>query len=227
MACPNRDRHLPDDTAAVIARIVAARAAGRPIVLARREPTLRDDLPALLDAARGDDRRAVGVVSNGRRFAYDDFTAAARAAAASPRSASSCSPPTTPAPTPSPGSTAPRPRPGAAPRALRRAGIAALELRAPLDAGNLAGYAGYAALAGALDVDQLRVEAALDAVSLDALGDGRAVAALDALLAACRAAGVAVEAAPLTAGTSLHHWLPAPRPRRGAGGAATPGRIAP
>ncbi|MGE3635473.1 MAG: hypothetical protein AB7P00_36555, partial [Sandaracinaceae bacterium] len=76
-ACANRDVFLDDAKDAVATRIAAACEGDRPIVLAGREPTLRSDFLELITLARGDDARAVGVVTNGRRFAYAPFAHAA------------------------------------------------------------------------------------------------------------------------------------------------------
>ncbi|MFN8641298.1 MAG: radical SAM protein [Candidatus Binatia bacterium] len=78
--CENRDRFLPDDADALAERVDEARGRGLPVMLAGREPTLHPELVALVRRARGADGRRVGVVSNGRRFAYPRFARAVVAA---------------------------------------------------------------------------------------------------------------------------------------------------
>ena len=202
-SCPNGDRYLPSERADVIARIAAARASSQPIVLAGREPSMRGDLGALITAARGDDRRAVGLVTNGRRFAYDDFTAAAHKAGLTGASVKLFAPAADIADAIAAAGGA-HAQALAGCRALVRHGVA-LEVRAPLDAANLDAAPAYAALARALGAT-LRVEAALDAVGLDHLV--AAAAAVAALAARCAEAGVALEVSPLDAGATLCDWLP-------------------
>jgi pyruvate-formate lyase-activating enzyme len=72
--CENRDRFLPDDADALGERVDQARGSGLPLMLAGREPTLHPDFVALVKRGRGADGRRVGVTSNGRRFAYRQFT---------------------------------------------------------------------------------------------------------------------------------------------------------
>ncbi len=203
-SCPNRERYQPDDPAAVLARIAAARASGRPIVIAGREPTLRADLGALLAAARGDDGRDVGLVSNGRRFAYAPFTEAAHRAGLTAASIKLFA-------TTAAAADAIAAVDGAHAqaldgcRALHRRGIA-LELRAPVDAASVATLDDHAALARALGADQLRLEVAIDAIGLAHLA--HASDRIAALTARCAALGVPLEVSPLDAGTTLCDWLP-------------------
>jgi len=203
-SCPNRERYLPDERDAVLARIAAARVAGTPIVLAGREPTLRAELGELLAAARGPDRRAVGVVSNGRRFAVTGFVEATHRAGLIAASIKLFAPVAAAADAVAQVDGA-HVQAVAGCHALRRAGVA-LEIRAPLDACNLDGYARYAELAEGLGADQLRLEVALDAIGLDRLDD--ASAAIAALTARCAALAVPLEVSPLDAGTTLCDWLP-------------------
>ncbi|MBK9030482.1 MAG: hypothetical protein IPL61_03940 [Myxococcales bacterium] len=201
-ACPNRDRPDPRSAADAIA---AARATGRPIVLAGREPSHHPDLIALITAAAGDDRRPVGVVTSGRGFADPAVAAAAVAAGLTAASVKRFAPDadTADALAGAPGADA-EARAGLA--NLATAGVAAIELRAPLAAANLIDYAAFAAIAGALPVTQVRIEGAIDAIGLAHLA--AAGAAITALVAAAHAAGLAVEASTLDAGTTLAAWMP-------------------
>ncbi len=212
-SCAQRDAWLDDRDAAVLARVDAARATGRPVLLAGREPTLHPAFGALLKRARGDDARAVGVVSNGRRFAYPRFASACLRAGLSAVSLKIFAPDaaTADAITRVEGAHA-QALEGA--RAL--AGRCALELRAPLHHANLDRLAELARVAAELGVPQIRVEVALDAVGLDRLA--HAADAIEALGAACARAAVALEASPLRAGTRAFDWMPVvspggPRPR--------------
>lgn len=85
-------------------------------------------------------------------------------------------------------------------RAIVKLGLRAVELRAPVYATNLADLARYADVTRSLGASQVRVEVALDAVGLARLGD--TVRAIEALATRCREVGVALMAAPLTAGTT-------------------------
>jgi pyruvate-formate lyase-activating enzyme len=204
-ACGNKERYLDDAAPALLERVDEARARSGPVMLAGREPTMH---PAFLEAvkrARGDDRRPVGVVTNGRRFAHAPF---AKAAIASGLSAASIK------------VFAPR---AAVADAITRveggfeqalAGIAALralgqhdvEVRAPLHRDNLDELATYADLARRTGARQLRVECSLDAVGLDRLQD--AAAAIGALAARCEALGVPLEASTLGSSTRLFDRYP-------------------
>jgi pyruvate-formate lyase-activating enzyme len=212
--CPNREWHADDDDVAVRARLTTARASGQPIMFAGREPTLRADLPALIAAARGADDRAVGVVSNGRRFAYPAYATAARARGLTGASIKLFGPTAAIA-------DAIARVPGAHGQALAgcrtlvAAGVA-VELRAPLHAAALADPAAlavYADLARDLGATQLRIDAALDAIGLAHLDE--AVAAIEVIAARCADLGLPLEVSPLSAGATLHDRLPArPPPRR-------------
>jgi pyruvate-formate lyase-activating enzyme len=205
-ACPNRDRALPDDEAALTARIDAARATGLPVVLAGREPTVRAAFGALLARARGDDRREVGLVTNGRRFAYAAFAQAAVRCGLAAVSLKLFAPDAASADAIArvDGAHA-QALEGA--RTLRRAGLSVLELRAPLHARNLEALPRY--VDRAEGADALFVEVALDAVGLAHL---RAAAdALEALLERCDAHGLPVETAPLEAGPRRFDRLPTAR----------------
>ena len=197
--CANRDVWLPDDGASLAARVDAARATGaRAVVLAGREPTLHPDFTDLVKRARGDDGRAVAVVTNGRRFVYGGFARAAVAAGL--RSASvkvfGADEATGDAVASVAGAHA-QALAGAA--RLRAAGLPALELRAAVYASALPRMADLAEVTRAAGAAQLRVEVALDAVGI--AGAPEAAAALAALAGRCAALGVALEASPLEAGS--------------------------
>lgn len=197
-ACPNRERH---DGAPLVARLAAARATDEPIVLAGREPTLRDDLPALIAAARGDDGRAVGLVTNGRRAAYPRYAAALAAVGVTGASVKLF------APTAAAHDAAARvdgahAQTVAGLAALAAAGVA-VEVRAALTAQP---PAPLVALAARHRPAQLRLQLALDALGLAALDD--AAATLVTIARACADAGVALAVAPVEAGPTLDHWLP-------------------
>lgn len=76
-SCSNGDAWLDDGVEALEARVDRARESGFPIVLAGREPTLHVGFLKLVARARGADARLVAIVTNGRRFAYERFVAAA------------------------------------------------------------------------------------------------------------------------------------------------------
>ncbi|MEZ4399505.1 MAG: hypothetical protein R3B06_05780 [Kofleriaceae bacterium] len=200
-ACPNGARYQPEPARA---RVDAARATGRPVVLAGREPTVRADVAALVAAARGDDARPVGLVTNGRRCAYAAFTRALVDAGLTAASVKLFAPTAAAADAIARDAGA-HDQAVAGVRALVRAGVA-VEVRAPVDAGNLDQLGGYADLTAALGASQLRLEVALDAVGLGNLG--AAVAAIDALVERCAALDVALEVSPLDAGATLHRWMP-------------------
>lgn len=200
--CANRDTWLPDEGAALRARVDAARATGaRAVVLAGREPTLHPDFTELVKRSRGDDGRAVAVVSNGRRFVYGGFARAAVAAGL--RSASvkvfGADAATGDAVAAVEGAHA---QALAGLRSLRAAGLTSLELRAAVYGPALPGLAGLAEAGAA----QLRVEAALDAVGLARAAE--AAEAIVALASRCAALGVALEASPLTAGSVAFDRVP-------------------
>lgn len=213
-ACPNRDEWLDDREESIFSRVDEARAKGLPMVFAGREPTMHPAFLRLVARASGADGRPVGVVSNGRRFAYPNFAMAAVRAGLSAATIKVFAP-----------------EEGAADRisrdekgfsqacaafgVLRKAGIGAIELRAPIHAENLAMFGRYAELGKRLGADAVRVECALDAVGLDHLTE--AAEALDSLALACERNGVALEVSPLEAGTRLFDRLPRPTGRRSGG----------
>ncbi len=178
------------------------------MILAGREPSVHPRFLALVRRARGEDRRTVAVVTNGRRFSVPGFAeAAVRAGLAGasvklfgPRAdlADACSR--------DPGGFD---QAVAGIRALTAAGLEGLELRLPLSAGVLDAVADYADLARTLGAGQLRLEVALDAVGLDRLAD--AAAAVDRLSARCAALGLPLEVSPLAAGTRDLDRLPPSR----------------
>lgn len=203
--CENRDRFWPDDGEALRARVDDARRYGLPVMLAGREPTLHGDFLPLVERAHGPDRRRVGVVSNGRRFAYPRFTAAAVRAGLSDASVKVFAARADEA-------DAVARADGAFHQAIRgidhlvRAGVR-VELRVPLHAGALETLPELAALARARRVPAVRVEVALASLGIDALG--AAATAVRALASACRAAGVHLTASPLASGMRGFDRLPA------------------
>ncbi|NJK32558.1 MAG: hypothetical protein HC927_09205 [Deltaproteobacteria bacterium] len=90
--------------------------------------------------------------------------------------------------------------------ALSAAQIEGRELRAPLHARNLESFADYAELARRLGATQVRIEAALDAVTLDRLE--AAAQAVERLAERCRVLGVRLEVSTLESGTGRFEWTP-------------------
>jgi hypothetical protein len=146
----------------------------------------------------------VGVVSNGRRFAYAAFTRAAMRAGLAAASIKLF------------GTSAKiaddiTRDPGGFDQALAglaelsRAG-AALEIRVPLYRDNLVALEQLADIALRAAVPSLRLELTLDAVGLEALG--RAADAIQRLVRRCSTLGVALEAAPLCAGMRDFRFVP-------------------
>jgi pyruvate-formate lyase-activating enzyme len=204
--CSNRDAWLDDDEPALFARVDAARATGRgPIVLAGREPTIHPAFTRLVTRARGDDDRLVGVVSNGRRFSYRAFTHTSIAAGLRAASIKLFAPAAASA-------DAIARVPGAHQQALdgivelHRAGVHAIELRAPLHRDNVGAFASFAELAGASQVDRIRIELGLDALGLTRLGD--AAHAVERLKTRGFELGLHVCATPASAGTRGFETLP-------------------
>jgi pyruvate-formate lyase-activating enzyme len=207
ITCPNRERFQPEAREGVLDAVREARTSGLPVVLAGREPTLHPAFLELVAAARGDDGRGVGLVTNGRAFARPRFAEAARRAGLTRVSVKLFAPHAEAA-------DAIARVPGgfdqacAGLEALGRAGLEALEIRAPLHRDNLSILPAYAALARSVGAHQVRVEAELDAVGLPRLAE--AAAAVEALVAEATALGVALDASPLSAGTRLFGRLPRP-----------------
>lgn len=202
--CSQGDAWARDDEDAIASRVDEARASGLAVVLAGREPTIHPAFLRLVARARGADGRAVGVVTNARRFAYAAFTRAARRAGLSAASVKVFA--------------ADRATADAIARDLGAheqalAGLAGLvgaaasvEIRAPLHADNLADFASYADLAVRANVRQIRVEASLDAIGLARLGE--AAAAVGRLALRCAVLGVALDASPLEAGPRAFDSIP-------------------
>jgi pyruvate-formate lyase-activating enzyme len=210
-ACANRDTWLDDAAEAVLARVDEVHRGAAAVMLAGREPTLHPAFLAAVARAAGRERRPVGVVSNGRRFAYRHFARAAVEAGLRSVSLKLFAPGAAVADAIS------RDEGGYEQalrglKHLREVGIEAVELRAPIHRDNLEALPEFAGLARRLGVDHLRVEAAIDAVGLDRLEAARA--ALSGLVDACRAHSVALEVSPLEAGTRDFDWLPRPREAR-------------
>ncbi|MBI2392097.1 MAG: radical SAM protein [Deltaproteobacteria bacterium] len=200
LSCPNRDRHLDSSERAARARIEEARSQGGPVVLAGREPTLHPAFLELVRAAAGSDRRAVAIVSNGRRFASSAFARAAVEAGLTRASVKmfGADASTADAIARDAGAHA---QALAGMRNLRAAGVRSLEVRAPLHAQNLATLETLPEVARRAGATHLRVEAALDAVGLANLE--AAARAVEALSSACARVGLSLESSPLAAGTSL------------------------
>ncbi len=202
--CENRDRFLPDDGDALRARVDVARDEGLPLMLAGREPTLHPDFVALVGRAHGADGRRVGVISNGRRFAYPRFAAEAVRAGLSDASVKIF------AAHPEAADAVARVK-GACQQALTgidnlvQSGVR-VEIRVPLHALALPMLDRFADLARAHGVGGIRVEAALDSLGLAALGEAQT--AVRALADACRAAGVRLTASPLPSGMRGFDRLP-------------------
>lgn len=197
-ACANADEQSDDDEQSVLARVETARASGRWIALAGREPTIHPAFLRAVARARGPDARGVAVVGNGRRFSYERFAQKARRAGLVSASIKVF------APDASVADAISRAPDGYAQTlagldALAVAGVTAREIRIPLHRDNLARIERYAQLAHATHVTQLRVECALDAVGLDRLDAARE--AVERLAEACAREGVALEASTLRAGT--------------------------
>lgn len=202
--CENRDLFLPDDSDALRERVDVAREQGLPLVLAGREPTLHPDFVGLVERARGVDGRRVGVVSNGRRFAYRRFAAEAIRAGLSDASVKVF------AARPDEADAIARVD-GAFSQALTGVdnlvqGGARVEIRVPLHARALPTFASFPELAKTHGVGGIRLEVALDSLGLDALDD--AEAAVRALATSCRAAGVRLTASPLPSGMRGFDRLP-------------------
>ncbi len=204
-SCPNRTVYMPDDAVSLEARIDEARAQGKPLVLAGREATLHPSFMALVRRAAGDDARPVAVVTNGRRFSIAVFTRAAVAAGLSGASIKLFAPDAARADaiTRDPGAHA---QAVAGARALRGAGIDALEVRVPVHARTLDVLDAYIPLAVDLGVRRLRIDVGLDALGLDALG--RVPGALRRLATRASAASLALRASPLEAGAVFFDEAP-------------------
>ena len=201
-SCSNRDRWLEDER--VLQRIEEARAKGLPIALAGREPSLHVAFFDLVAAARGDDGRDVGVVTNGRSFATPEF--ARRAVEHGLRVASvKVFAPDAASADEVAGVLGAHQQTLLGIAALRNAGVG-LELRVALSRASFTAAERFVELAIGVEVPRLRVEVALDALGLDRLG--AAVDALDRLAARCHAAGVSLDASPLSSGTGGFGRLP-------------------
>ena len=205
VACGNRDRYLDRRDAAVWVRLETARASGAPIALAGREPSLHPAIGELVRRAHGSDRRLVGVVTNGRRFAYPAFTRALVGVGLGAASVKIFAASAAPADAVARDS-------GAFAQALagvselRRAGVSALELRLSLHPSGLASLPDAAELASRLGVSGIRVEVALDALGLDSMAP--AVLGLELLTERCAALGMPLGASRLEAGAASFDSLP-------------------
>lgn len=212
--CPNRDAYLDD--ALVLERIRAARTSERPLVLAGREPTLFSAIDRAIEAARGDDGRAVGLVTNGRRLGHAPFTARLAKAGLRFVSVKLFGPDAESADAISrdPGGFV---QATTGMKRARELGVE-VEIRVRLDARILDRIEAFAAVAGSLGVLRLRVEAALDAVGLSGLEAARG--ALVRLERACAATDLSLRAAPLSAGARHFDRMlqSSPKPERASRG---------
>jgi pyruvate-formate lyase-activating enzyme len=195
--CANGDRYLDPREGSLFTRIDEAREAGAPIVIAGREPSIHPSLLRLVERARGSDDRAVGVVTNGRRFAYRPFTEVAvragiRAASVKVFAVGASA---ADAIARDPGGHA---QALAGLAALARVGVAT-EIRAPLHRENTSDFEGFADLARRTGASGIRVEVALDAIGLDRLRE--AIEAIERLSSRSAALGVPLGASLLQAGT--------------------------
>lgn len=216
--CAHRDRDLPDHREALVARVEVARTRSvEPLCFAGREPTLHPSFFELVARARGDDGRHVGLVSNGRRFSNAAFAAAAVRAGLASASIKlfGASAADADAHTRDPGGFE---QALAGCRELLRAGVAAIELRISLGASPLRGIEEVVRIAARNGITQMRVEVALDVLGLSAADD--ACRAIDALVETAGPLGVALGAAPLSAGTRDFSKIPAGT--RAAGAARVP-----
>jgi pyruvate-formate lyase-activating enzyme len=202
--CENRDGFLPDDGDALRERVDRAREEDLPVMLAGREPTLHPDFVALVERARGSDGRRVGVTTNGRRFAYRGFAAAAVRAGLSHASVKVFA-------ARSEEADAVARVHGSFEQALTGIdnllhGGVRVEIRVPLHAEALPTMALFADLAREHGVGAIRLEVALDSLGLDVLDE--AEASVRTLATACRAAGVRLTASPLPSGMRGFDRLP-------------------
>lgn len=190
-ACAEGDFWVDPSPSAILARIESARASGGAVVLAGREPTLWPGFVDAVRAAAGDDRRAVSVVTNGRRFASSAFAREVVAAGLSHASVKlfAAEAEAHDAIARDPGAFA---QALAGARNLRAAGLRALEARAVLHAEGLAALSSLPARARAAGATVLRVEAKVDAIGLARLRD--AASAIEDLATAARAAGLPIAA---------------------------------
>jgi hypothetical protein len=204
--CPHRERPLDDGLAALEERVDAARAAGRAIAFAGREPTIHPGFLPLLGRARGSDRRPVFVIGNGRRFAVPRFAEAAGRSGLVGASVKLFAPDaaTADAIARDPGAFA---QSLAGIEALRGVGVRALEVRIPLHARTVDRVLAYLPLCRALGVGAVRIEVALDALGLGRAG--AAARALDALAEAAAAEGIGLFASPLRGGAARFDEVPA------------------
>ncbi len=203
LGCANQERWLPDDEASIAARVDEARASGLAITFAGREPPVHPAfLRLLVRAAEGG--RAVGVVTNGRRFAVPRFAEAARRAGLRAASVKLFA---------SDDATADAIQrvPGAHAQACEGIGALAaqldrIEIRAPIYGAAIDGVPHLAALAVRLGVTRIRLEVGLDALGLTQID--AALAAIDALEGEARSRGVLLIASPLEQGTRAFRDLP-------------------
>lgn len=194
-SCASGDRYAEPAAGALLARVAAARDEGGAITLAGREPTLWPTFLDVVRAAAGRDRRAVTVVTNGRRFAASAFARDAVAAGLSAASVKLF------AADAEAHDAVARDRGAhaqalAGARNLRAAGLRSVEALVILHGEALAGLDALPARARAAGATSLRVAPALDAIGLARLGD--AADAVRALAAACRACGLPIAARALS-----------------------------
>lgn len=202
--CTNADEWRPATEAALLADVETARSEGKPVLFAGREPTLHPAFLRAVQRARGDDARHVGVVTNGRRFAYKRFAAQTVAAGARAFSVKffGASAEVADAYSGTPGGFE---QACEGVRNLRAIGPLHLEVRFVLHAGALASAGDIIGLARALGADQVHVEFPIDAIGL-----GRfdvAENAVDAIASAAIDASFPAEFSTVEAGTVRPEWV--------------------
>ena len=215
--CSNRDRYEGEDERAVRARVESARGdaprekekTNHAVCIAGREPLILKAIPRIIEWARGDDHRLVGVVTNGRRLSQRAFTALLIKAGV--RSVSvklfGASEEVAAAITRDPDGHA---------QAL--AGLAEVqpfaflgrEIRIGLHRLVLKEIKDVAEIAARLDVPSIRVEGALDAIGIAHLREARD--ALGWLEDRCDSLGVGITASPLESGTRAFDEIPVAPP---------------
>lgn len=202
--CTNADEWMDPRPEATLARVREARRDGQPILLTGREPTID---PAFLDAvalARGDDERHVGVITNGRRFAYRRFALRTVAAGARAFSVKFFGPNA---------ETADRwsRSPGGFEQAiagiqnLKSIGPVRIEIRAILHEENLDVASEFVKLAADVGAAQIHVEFDIDGLSLGALE--RASIAVRGMARAAIDAGMPMDSSTVQAGSVRHRWV--------------------
>ncbi len=210
--CSNADTWLPNDTQELRARLQAAQQAQCPILFAGREPSVHPAFGSLIERAWDNGRNLVGIVTNGRRFAYAGFTrVAARYLAGASVKLQGTRPCITDEIVRVDGA---HEQAIAGARALTAMGVV-VEIRAPLLRQNLRAFAEYLDVARACGARQIRIEASLDGIGLDR--GGLAVEATVALSRRCAADGFPLQVSPLVTQCRRFDRLPIAIERHGGG----------